>query len=163
MRVPTSIQGTRGGGERRQRDRSRGEQSAGGSRLRPVLVAATLLALSYLVWRRMRSGERGDEATADAIDRGEGQTVPIDEPTDDAAASEEADETASAVDPSLEEVDYRVDEDVEETPVGPGEMTVSEDVAEEAGEATNEDESGGEAAGESAGDSEAEETDESEE
>lgn len=125
-------------------ERAADERPSGAGTWWKVLAAVALGAVAYLAWRRSRSGERVpwvDEERADVAGSApggrepeEGREVPIDEPTDVDAGGERAGETVSGVDPTLEEVDERVEEGVDEEPMEPGTVTVDEDVAEEAGE-----------------------------
>lgn len=120
--------------------------------LRTAVLGATALAAGYLVGSRLARGASADalrERAGGALP-GDGVDVPIvgdgedEDRGEGTAADEEAGggsdgDAAPGADPSLEEMDERIMDDVEPEPAEPGEMHVDEDVVDEA---TDEDEAG---------------------
>lgn len=110
--------------------------------LRTAVLGATALAAGYLVGSRLARGASADalrERAGGALP-GDGVDVPIVGDGEDEEAGGESDgDAAPGADPSLEEMDERIMDDVEPEPAEPGEMHVDEDVVDEA---TDEDEAG---------------------
>ena len=127
-------------------DRSNPEAGSGGRALRTILLALAVGAILYLLFRRRRSDDPDlpvDEVreTAESVLEG-GREIPIGEPVrenleaDDVSAGVDVDEAdvdelELGEEPSAEDVKERVEEDVQERPAEPGEMTIDEDVADE--------------------------------
>ena len=148
-------------------DRSNPEADSGGRTLRTILLALAVGAILYFLLQRRRPDEPDlpvDEVreTAESVLEG-GREIPIGDPirerleADDVSAGVDVDEAdvdepELGEEPSAEDVKERVEEDVQERPAEPGEMTIDEDVADEVI-----DEEIADADDESAGDEEADE------
>lgn len=124
-----------------QADRPNAGTDSGDGLLRTALLALAVGAVIYFLLRRRRSAEPNlpiDEVreTAEEVLEG-GREIPIGDPiredleAEDAVAEPDVNDADLDEQPSAEEVEERVEEDVQERPAEPGEMTIDEDVAEE--------------------------------
>lgn len=97
-----------------------------GLNLKTALLGLGAIAVGYVIGRRLSSGSTDDlrERAGEALP-GDGVEVPIGGTNEGTAVDPE--EEIAGVDPTLEEVDERTGEDVEETPAEPGEMQVDEE------------------------------------
>ena len=127
-------------------DGSNPETDSGGRTLRTILLALAVGATLYLLFRRRRSDDSDlpvDEVreTAESVLEN-GREIPIGEPVREGLEAAEdsdrvdvdeadVDEPDLGEEPSAEDVKERVEEDVQERPAEPGEMTIDEDVADE--------------------------------
>ncbi|WP_255191823.1 hypothetical protein [Natronobeatus ordinarius] len=130
-------------------DRSNPEAESGGRTLQTILLALAVGAILYFLLQRRRPDEPDlpvDEVreTAESVLEG-GREIPIGDPIRerleadegsagddvDEADADETDESDLGAEPSAAEVEARVEEDVQERPAEPGEMTIDEDVADE--------------------------------